>query len=132
MASFSGRTPLQYVRIHSVNVLLLHSFYRVPVRAMPKTLTLELPDDAFSALRSSPEEFGRELRLAAAIKWYEMERISQGKAAEIAGLSRSAFIEALARYGVSPIQVSPSRIEEEVQQALGDAGVSEAEDGADE
>jgi predicted HTH domain antitoxin len=86
---------------------------------MPKTLTLELPDDAFSALRQSPEEFGRELRLAAAIKWYEMERISQGKAAEIAGLSRSAFIEALSRYGVNPIQVDPRTLDEEVQQALG-------------
>lgn len=86
---------------------------------MPKTLTLELPDDAFSALRQSPEEFGRELRLAAAIKWYEMERISQGKAAELAGLSRSAFIEALSRYGVSPIQVDPGALDEEVQQALG-------------
>lgn len=88
---------------------------------MPKTLELELPDGAFSALRSSPDEFGRELRLAAAIKWYEMERISQGKAAEIAGLPRSAFIEALSRYGTSPIQVSPSDLENEVLQALGDS-----------
>lgn len=100
---------------------------------MPKTLSLELPDDAFSALRSSPEEFGRELRLAAAIKWYEMERISQGKAAEIAGLSRSAFIEALSRYGVSPIQVSPAGLETEVQQAFGDADAPpQATDGDDE
>lgn len=87
---------------------------------MPKTLTLELPDDAFSALRSSPDEFGRELRLAAAIKWYEMERISQGKAAELAGLSRSAFIEALGRYGVSPVQVRADEFEREVGEALGE------------
>jgi len=91
---------------------------------MPKTLTLELPDDAFSALRSSPDEFGRELRLAAAIKWYEMERISQGKAAELAGLSRSAFIEALGRYGVSPVQVRPSELGREVKQALGETSDS--------
>lgn len=88
---------------------------------MPKTLVLELPDDAFSALRSSPDEFGRELRLAAAVKWYEMERVSQGKAAEIAGLSRSEFIEALGRYGVSPVQGSPADLESEVQAAMGGA-----------
>lgn len=93
---------------------------------MPKTLVLELPDDAFSALRSSPEEFGRELRLAAAIKWYEMERVSQGKAAEIAGLSRSEFIEALGRYGVSPIQGSPTDLEGDVQAAMGRADNSPA------
>lgn len=91
---------------------------------MPRTLVLELPDDAFSALRSSPEEFGRELRLAAAIKWYEMERVSQGKAAEIAGLSRSEFIEALGRYGVSPIQGSSADLESEVQEAMGGAAGS--------
>ena len=86
---------------------------------MPKTVTLELPDDAFSALRTSPEEFGKELRLAAVIKWFEMERISQGKAAELAGLSRAAFIEALSRYGVSPIQGTPEELEREVNQELG-------------
>lgn len=94
---------------------------------MPK-LTLELPDDAFSALRSSPEEFGRELRLAAAIKWYETERISQGKAAELAGLSRSAFIEALSRYGVSPIQVRPTGLEEEVDRALDSSSPQETDE----
>jgi predicted HTH domain antitoxin len=86
--------------------------------AMPRSLTLELPDDAFSALRTSPEEFGRELRLAAAIKWYEMERISQGKAAEIAGLSRSAFVDALSRYGVSPIQETADDLDREVQRQM--------------
>ena len=100
---------------------------------MPKTLTLELPDDAFSALRSSREEFGRELRLAAAVKWYEMEHISQGKAAEIAGLSRSAFTKALSRYGASPIQVSPSALGEKVERALGGIeGSSEKREAADE
>jgi predicted HTH domain antitoxin len=90
---------------------------------MSKTLTLDLPDDAFSALRTSPEEFGRELRLAAAIKWYELERISQGKAAEIAGVSRSAFVDALSRYGVSPMQETGDELEREVHQVLSDPSI---------
>jgi predicted HTH domain antitoxin len=38
------------------------------------------------------------------VKWYEQELVSQGRAAEIAGVSRSEFIDALGRYGVSPFQ----------------------------
>jgi len=61
------------------------------------TVTLQFPDDVFSALRRSPEEFARELRLAAAILWYERGEISQEKAAQVAGLSRTQFLLELAR-----------------------------------
>lgn len=61
------------------------------------TVTLDLPEDVFSALRRSPDEFVRELRLAAAIHWYERGEISQEKAAHIAGLDRTDFLLALAR-----------------------------------
>jgi len=61
------------------------------------TVSLDLPEDVFSALRRSPDEFVRELRLAAAIHWYERGEISQEKAAEIAGLDRTDFLLALAR-----------------------------------
>lgn len=62
-----------------------------------RTVTLDLPEDAFSALRRSPDEFVRALRLAAAIHWYEHRTISQEKAARIAGLDRTDFLLALAR-----------------------------------
>ena len=45
------------------------------------SVTMQLPDDVFSALRRSPDEFVRELRLAAAIHWYGKGEISQEKAA---------------------------------------------------
>jgi len=61
------------------------------------TVTMELPEEVFSALRRSPEEFVREMRLAAAIHWYERGEISQEKAAQIAGLDRTDFLLALAR-----------------------------------
>ena len=52
-------------------------------------LTIDMPEGALAAVHHDPQEFTRALRLAAAVKWYEMRRISQGRAAEIAGLSRS-------------------------------------------
>ena len=80
---------------------------------MSVQVILELPEDVFSILRTSPSEFARELRLAAAVKWYEVGRISQEKAAGLAGMSRVEFIDALSLFGVSPIQVTDEELARE-------------------
>ena len=76
-------------------------------------MTVDMPEAALAALRKDPASFARELRLAAAVKWYELKLISQGRAAEIADLSRRDFLDALARYGVSPFQYGADEIAEE-------------------
>ena len=79
------------------------------------TVTVEVPDSAFSALRRSPEEFAREMRIAAAIQWYHQELISQGRAAEIAGLSRADFLDALFRAKVPACQIMVEELNEELE-----------------
>jgi len=64
------------------------------------TLSLSIPDSALSALRRSPAELSRELKLAAAIHWYGRGLMSQERAAELAGMNRRDFIRALAQEGV--------------------------------
>ncbi len=77
-------------------------------------VSIELPRDAFSALRQDPTGFVREMRVAAAVKWYESGMLSQGKAAEIAGLSRSEFINALNHFKVTPFQYDGDELINEV------------------
>lgn len=84
-----------------------------------KTYPVELPESAFSALRKTPAEFVQEMKYAAVVKWYEAGIITQDKAAEIAGLSRYAFLNLLARYDVSAMQYTPDLLEEELRDARG-------------
>ena len=79
-----------------------------------QTISLEIPVTTLAALGESPDEFIRELRIAAAVKWYELGKLSQGKAAEVAGLSRTAFIDALSRFRVSPIQITADELAREL------------------
>jgi predicted HTH domain antitoxin len=76
---------------------------------------LELPEDLFSALRRSPDEFVQEMRLAAAIHWYERGQVSQEKAAQIAGLDRTDFLAALAREGVNVFSVDQEDLKRELE-----------------
>lgn len=69
-------------------------------------IAFQIHEGALASVRYDPLTFTRELRIAAAVKWYELGRVSQGRAAEIAGLSRVEFFDALSRYGVSPFQES--------------------------
>lgn len=69
------------------------------------TLSMEVPESVLAALRIAPSDFPAEMRLAAAMSWYEHGRVSQEIAAQIAGLCRTDFLLALARAGRDSFQV---------------------------
>lgn len=85
--------------------------------AMSVQLKIDVPEEALSVLRKGPDEFADELKTAAVAKWYELGWISQSKAAQILRISREQFLAVLARYGVSPFQVTPEELAEEVERA---------------
>jgi predicted HTH domain antitoxin len=67
-------------------------------------VTVQFPETVLSMLRRSPDELAREIRVAAAVDWYRRGLVSQAVAADLAGLVRSDFIEALAHRGVDVMQ----------------------------
>ncbi|GMV92178.1 MAG: hypothetical protein AMXMBFR82_19560 [Candidatus Hydrogenedentota bacterium] len=78
------------------------------------TFTLELPESVLAALRLAPADFPGELRLAAAVTWYENGKVPQEIAAQIAGLNRTDFLLALARMGRDSFQVDTNDLDEEL------------------
>ena len=77
-------------------------------------VTMEIPENVFSAVREGPEHFAGELRLAAAAHWYSRGRVSQEVAAAIAGLDRTDFLLALSRMGADTVVVDWADLDREL------------------
>ena len=65
-------------------------------------VTIDVPEKVLLAEKMDATAFGRELRVLAAVKMYELGRLTSGRAAELAGMSRVEFLLALQRYNVFP------------------------------
>lgn len=81
------------------------------------TLTIELPEGVLSALQQSPGEAEKDVRLAAAIEWYRRGAISQGRAAEVAGIPRADFIDELAARKIDVVHVDVEELKRELDLA---------------
>ncbi|MBS3769401.1 MAG: UPF0175 family protein [Bacteroidales bacterium] len=74
-----------------------------------KTIHLNIPDD----IDLKDYDFS----MIIASKLYEDGKLSAGQAAQIAGLSKRAFIEVLGRYGVSVISDSLDDLHSDINNA---------------
>lgn len=80
-------------------------------------LTISYPNDLLLSLESSPEKFESEAKLLLAVKLYELERISTAMGAQLAGMSRVAFMFELAKFDLSPIGVKANELENDLLNA---------------
>lgn len=82
-----------------------------------ESVSLEYPADVRRTLREGKEEFAQELKMLAAVKLYELGKISSGKAAALADLDRTSFLMALGRYRVSIFNYAVEEVDREIAEA---------------
>jgi predicted HTH domain antitoxin len=125
-SSLAGKSAASSNRRDRVGIATLHDAGRPRSGTLSQdreekpmaVLTIELPEEIFASLRRSPRELELEVRLAAAIDWYQRGLISQGKGAEIAGIPRADFIDALGARKIEVVQVDFDSLERDLERAL--------------
>lgn len=78
-------------------------------------LNIPYTEDLLLSLKVNKEQFEQEARFFLAAKLYELEKLSSGKAAKLAGLDRVSFIFKLGQYKISPFQMGMDEILEEAE-----------------
>jgi predicted HTH domain antitoxin len=84
---------------------------------MMTTVEIQVPEAVLISLKEMPESIVQELRMLAAVKLFELGKLSSGRAAELAGLSRVAFLMALGRYCVSPLELTDDELAQDIDHA---------------
>ena len=82
---------------------------------MSKQVTIDVPNESLEVLGEDAANFGREMLVAAVLRWFEEGRLSQGQAAEMLGLKRGAFFDLLYEHRISPVQMSVEDLEKDFQ-----------------
>ena len=80
-------------------------------------ILLSIPDESLAALHVPPPQAGDELRMLAAVKLFEMKRLSSGAAARMAGIPRTVFLQRLGDYGVPTFDMSEEEFQRETRLA---------------
>ena len=76
-----------------------------------RQIVIDVPEKVLLAQKTDVSSFARELRILAAVKLYELGRLSSGRAAELAGMARVEFLLELGRYKVFPFEAELGDLE---------------------
>ena len=65
-----------------------------------ETISFEVPQDLLASMKVGSVELGQSIRLLAAIAYFQEKKLSLGKAAQLAGINRLAFMDILSQRGI--------------------------------
>ena len=82
-----------------------------------RQIVIEVPEMVLLAEKTDEVSFAREIRMLAAVKLYELGRLSSGRAAELAGVPRVEFLLELGRYKVFPFEAELRDLESQYAQS---------------
>jgi predicted HTH domain antitoxin len=81
-------------------------------------LKMKYPSGFELAVHMTKEEMEHHIRLMASLKMFELGKVSSGKAAQLAGMTRVAFLETCGRYRVSVFNYPLEEVEREMRKDL--------------
>ena len=76
---------------------------------------VDIPEETLACLKTDAESFGRDLKVLAAVKLFELGKLSSGRAAQLAGMSR--VLLRLRSYQVAPLQTTPEELRQDILHA---------------
>jgi predicted HTH domain antitoxin len=79
-----------------------------------RQIVINVPEALLQAENTDADAFAHELCLLAAVKLYELGRLSSGRVAELAGMSRVEFLMNLGRYKVFPLEAELQDLESDI------------------
>jgi predicted HTH domain antitoxin len=78
---------------------------------------IDYPDEVRLSLNLPPDQFIEEVRMAAAVKLFELGRLSSGRAADLARVSRIRFLHELSNYGVATFLMDEAELVHDIANA---------------